>query len=274
MTWREKSSKDWLVQRNAILKYMKRSYYKCDTEKLHSELKTVFREKKDTQIAQQFGEKKTLYYSLKFILFVALSALKLNHYYIMGLLWYRTFLFEKDFVKEVLGSEKKNLLDIWAGSGTITENFEDFVEKIYCQEPSHSFQKILKKRWYTIVKEQSTEKYEVITLFNVIDVCSHPEKIIESAKKHSDKNSIIIISLPFPVCAQSWDNKNIRKTNQLSQPKEMNFEEAVSDFYVHFLKKHTLRVNYFTRLPYIVSLPETQKTAIYDNGLFVCKLLP
>ena len=105
----------------------------------------------------------------------------------------------------------------------------------------------------------------------MIDVCSHPEKIIESAKKHCDKNGIIIISLPFPVCARSWNNKNIRKTNQLSQPKDMIFEEAVSDFYIHFLKQHTLRVTYFTRLPYIVSLPETQKTAIYDNGLFVCQ---
>lgn len=271
MTWREKDPKNWLVQRNAILKYMKKWYYKCYTKKLHSELKTVFRQKNATRATQQFVERKTFFYGLKFILFVALSALKLNHYYIMGLLWYKTFLFEKDFVREVLGAKKKNLLDIWAGSGTITENFEDFVEKICCQEPSHSFQKILKKRWYIIVEEQSTEKYEVITLFNVIDVCSHPEKIIESAKKHCDKNGIIIISLPFPVCARSWNNKNIRKTNQLSQPKDMIFEEAVSDFYIHFLKQHTLRVTYFTRLPYIVSLPETQKTAIYDNGLFVCQ---
>lgn len=105
----------------------------------------------------------------------------------------------------------------------------------------------------------------------MIDICNLPEKTLESAQKKSDDNGIIIISLPFPVCARSWDNKNIRKTNQLSQSKEMSFEEAVSDFYVNFLKKHKLKVTYFTRLPYIVSLPETQKSATYDNGLFVCK---
>ncbi len=122
-----------------------------------------------------------------------------------------------------------------------------------------------------MVQENNTKKYDVITLFNVIDMCSYPKKVIEFARKKSDNNGIIIISLPFPVCAQSWDNKNIRKTNQLSQSKSISFEEAVSDFYVNFLKKQNLRVTYFTRLPYIVSLPETQKTAIYDSGLFVCE---
>jgi hypothetical protein len=52
--------------------------------------------------------------------------------------------------------------------------------------------------------------------------------------------------------------------------KEKSFEEAVSDFYGDFIEKNGLKVEYFTRLPYIVSLPETQKTTVYDNGLFVC----
>jgi len=134
-----------------------------------------------------------------------------------------------------------------------------------------SFQKILRKKGYAILQENSTKRYDVITLFNVVDVCDSPEKIIEFARKKCDNNGVIIISLPFPVCARSWDNKNIKKTNQLSQSKNISFEEAVSDFYVNFLKKHNLRVTYFTRLPYIVSLPETQKSAIYDNGLFVCE---
>jgi hypothetical protein len=45
----------------------------------------------------------------------------------------------------------------------------------------------------------------------------------------------------------------------------------VSDFYNNFLRKHWLRAVAFTRLPYIVSLPETYKTTVYDNGLFICQ---
>lgn len=78
------------------------------------------------------------------------------------------------------------------------------------------------------------------------------------------------MSLPFPIKARSWDNKKITQTNLLTQKREKSFEAAVSDFYGDFIKKNDLKVKYFTRLPYIVSLPETQKTTVYDNGLFVC----
>ncbi len=65
---------------------MKKSYYKCDAEKLHIELKPVFKEKKIDAETIEFIEGTTFLYGIKFILFIMLSALKLNHYYIMGLL--------------------------------------------------------------------------------------------------------------------------------------------------------------------------------------------
>jgi DREV methyltransferase len=250
---------------------MRNLQYTCDTKNLHTELRKVFEERKADKETKQFQKKKTPFYGLKFILFVIMSAANIKHYYIMGLLWYRTFLLDEVFAKKLIGKKRKNLLDIWAGSGSITEKFESFIGKIYCQEPSLSFQKILRKKGYEIVGENDVWIYEVVTLFNVIDVCQHPEKVIESIHKHTDKNSIIIITLPLPICARSWDNRNIRDTNPLSQSKELSFEEAASDFYINFLQKNHLQVTYFTRLPYMVSLPETQKVAIYDNALFVCK---
>lgn len=271
MTWRERASNSWLALGNVILDYMRKLHYTCDTTKLHIDLRKVFREKKIDKETRQFRKKKTFLYGIKFILFVIMSVLKLRHYYIMGLLWYTTFIVDKNFAKELLGEKRKNLLDIWAGSGSITEKFEPLVEKIYCQEPSRSFQKILIKKGYSIIEENNSDMYEVITLLNVIDICSYPEQVIDFAYEHLESNGILIITLPFPICTQSWDIKNMRNTNQLSQSKEISFEKAVSNFYVNFLRIHNLQVTHFTRLPYIVSLPETQKTAIYDNGLFVCK---
>jgi len=130
---------------------------------------------------------------------------------------------------------------------------------------------MLKKRGYTIVEMKETKMYDVVTIFNVLDVCNIPEDILDYAIKHTNKNGSIIMSLPFPIHTRSWDNTKIQQTNHLSQPKNTTFEEAVSDFYMNFLKKYQLKVTFFTRLPYMVSLPETQKTTIYDNGLFVCQ---
>jgi hypothetical protein len=142
-----------------------------------------------------------------------------------------------------------------------------FVDEIYFIEPSLSFQKILNKKWY---HEHQGDIYDIVTLFNVLDVCDSPDETIQWAIKHLEKNGEIIISLPFPIKARSWDNRKITKTNLLTQKKGKSFEEAVSDFYEDFIEKNGLKVTYFTRLPYIVSLPETQKTTVYDNGLFVC----
>jgi|GEM_PF-1093147 len=123
---------------------------------------------------------------------------------------------------------------------------------------------------YNIVSTEDNTRYDVITMFNVLDICNEPEKLLYHAINHLEKNGNIILSVPFPIEVRSWDNRGVKKTNHLSQ-KNMTFEEAVSDFYITMLKKNGLKVTYFTRLPYIVSLPDSKKTTVYDNGLFVCE---
>ena len=110
-------------------------------------------------------------------------------------------------------------------------------------------------------------------MFNVLDICESPDTIMQKALKKIRKNGIIIVSLPFPILVRSWDDRSIRKTNTLVQDQEFSFEKATSLFYENFIKKYNLKVTYFTRLPYIVSLPESKKTTIYDNGLFVCRCI-
>jgi SAM-dependent methyltransferase len=126
----------------------------------------------------------------------------------------------------------KKLLDIGAWNGCISQQLSSFVDEIYFIEPSLSFQKILNKKWY---REHQGNTYDIITLFNVLDVCDSPDETIQSALKHLEKNGEIIISLPFPIKARSWDNRKITKTNLLTQSGEKTFEEAVSDFYRDFI---------------------------------------
>lgn len=123
---------------------------------------------------------------------------------------------------------------------------------------------------YNIVSMEDTNRYDIITMFNVLDICNDPEKLLRHAINHLTGDGIIIISVPFPIEVRSWDNRGVKKTNHLSQ-KNMSFEEAVSDFYTTLLAKNGLRLTFFTRLPYIVSLPDSKKTNVYDNGLFVCE---
>ena len=242
--------------------------YSCNKRKLHPQLQRVWEGQEYSREAETFKNRKSPFYGLKFICFVLLSVVGVKHYNIMGMLWYETYLLNEKNVQNILrGKKRKKLLDIGAWNGCISQQLSSFVDEIYFIEPSLSFQKILNKKWY---REHQGDTYDIVTLFNVLDVCDSPEETIQSALKHLEKNGEIIISLPFPIKARSWDNRKITKTNLLTQSGEKTFEEAVSDFYRDFIEKNGLKIEYFTRLPYIVSHPETQKTTVYDNGLFVC----
>jgi hypothetical protein len=63
-----------------------------------------------------------------------------------------------------------------------------------------------------------------VTIFNVLDICNDPEAIIADAKEALAPSGLIVISLPFPICTRSWDNRKIRKTNHLCQAKDTLFE--------------------------------------------------
>lgn len=246
-------------------------HYSCQKEKLHPGLRKVFSEKKIDKKTLDFQDRKTPLYSIKFFLFIFMSVLGFKHYNTMGLLGYETFLFDETFVGKLVGKRKKRtLLDIGAGDGSITKNFEPYTSYIACLEPSASFQRILKKRGYSIADATDKKTYDIVTLFNVLDICEKPKSVLQVARKHVSTDGILIITLPFPIKTRSWDISDIQRTNRLTQSPSLSFEEAVSDFYTDFLKKNNLEVTYFTRLPYIVSLPETQETSTYDNGLFVC----
>ncbi len=246
--------------------------YSCRKKKLHPDLQKVWREQKPNKDAEVFQQKENRFSSIKFIFFVLLSVAYIPHYTIMGLLGYETFLLNKKQIAHILGKRKyKTLLDIWSGSGCITREFESFVDTISYQEPSTSFQKILNRRGYRRDTDNAKTKYDIITLFNILDVCDNPQELVGKTIQKLHKEWVILISLPFPIWIKSWDNTHILETNTLAQAQDWDFESSVSSFYTDFLQKHNLRVTYFSRLPYIVSLPESKKTTVYDNGLFVCE---
>jgi 2-polyprenyl-3-methyl-5-hydroxy-6-metoxy-1,4-benzoquinol methylase len=270
MTWRGKRGKLTKKEKNHN-QSMKNLQYACRKSHLHADIRKVFIEKKIDEETIEFTKKEASQPIVNFFFFILMSVCGVKHYNTMGMLGYSTYLFDENFAKKLLQKKKKSLLDIGSGSGTITEKFETHVQQISCLEPSLSFQKILEKKGYVLIDTNETKKYEVITLFNVLDVCDEPESLIEFAIQHMTDDGLMIISIPFPIYARSWDNNWIQKTNHLTQAGDMTFEKSVSDFYLTILKKHHLKITYFTRLPYIVSLPETRKTTLYDNGLFVCE---
>lgn len=248
-------------------------HYKCDKEKLHREIQSVFYEQKDNWEAKAFKKRKNLFYRIKLVLFLWLSGIGFRHYDTMWILGYKSFLISTDLVKKIIWKnwQFKKMLDIGAGDWSITDKFTPYLGEVDCSELAVSFQKILKKKWFRLVHSYTENEYDFVSLFNVLDRCTHPERLLKEALLSMKKNGKIIISMPFPISLQSWWQSNIKNTNSLNQSQKDSFEKSVSDFYENFLLSHNLKVVLFTRLPYIVALPEEKKTTIYNNGLFVCQ---
>lgn len=268
MTWRALKP-NWHAGKTTILIIMPKLHYACTPEKLDPVLRNAFFLTKKTKETTTFLAKKTPFSQLKFMLFVLMSVCGISHYNIMGILWYETFLIDHGFVKNLCKKKKRlNFLDIGAWNGSITKVFESYIPQIFCHEPSPSFQKILRKRGYKIATEDGT--YDIVSIFNVLDICADPQEILNTALKNLAPSGMLIISLPFPIWTRSWDIRNIKKTNNLWQPKWKSFEMSASEFYDTFLRKNKLKVTGFTRLPYLVSRGECRDVAAYDNGLFIC----
>lgn len=103
---------------------MNKARYSCDVKKLHPDLQDVFHEKEEDEATRFFLEKKNSWFSIKFICFIALRVLGLKHYNTMGILGYSSYLFDRKFAEKIIMQKNaKNLLDIGAGSGHITEKF-------------------------------------------------------------------------------------------------------------------------------------------------------
>lgn len=97
---------------------MQKLFYACNKMKLDPELRHVFFVSERSKQAREFQLYKTSWYQIKFMIFVLMNVVGLSHYNIMGILGYRTFLFEEKIIKEHIQKRKKQktLLDIGAGN--------------------------------------------------------------------------------------------------------------------------------------------------------------
>lgn len=86
----------------------------------------------------KFQKKRTYLYYPKFWIYIFAKILGIKHYSIMNFIGYESFLFSKDFITTYIIPKKRPLflLDIGAGSGSITKKFEPYVSKIFFQETS------------------------------------------------------------------------------------------------------------------------------------------
>ena len=246
--------------------------YTCNIEKLHTDIQKVYQIGSESSESKKFQKIPIKYSNWTWWIILLLRICGLSHYDVMALLWYDSYLLDRNYIKSLFWDKKrKRLLDIGSGSGTITELFQPYVWEIVCQESSYLFRRRLIKKGLKIYKKWDKKAFDIILMFNVLDRCGDAEKMLKENINRLEKNGLMLISLPFPIQARHGNGLQNSKQKALSQKKDSSFEKGASSFYMSHLKKNNLSLVSFSRLPYIVLNPELSKITTFDNALFVCK---
>lgn len=242
----------------------------CDIDSLPRELQKVHTTLIQSKASKKFEETKTHFSPWTWLLICILRICGLSHYNTMAVLGYTSYLFDTGYIRDLLGKKKrKKLLDIWAGSWSITEVFKPYVEKIFYTESSYFFRRQLRKRGFLEYKKEEAN-FDIILMLNLLDRCTNAQKMIQKYREKLNENGLLIISLPFPIHARYGNWLSSRKQQKLTQDSTMSFESWVSIFYDEYIAKNNLKVKSFARTKYIVRNPELWKNACFDNAIFVC----
>lgn len=120
--------------------------YTCVQKKLNSELQKKYQPLSESPESIKFQNQPVKYSSLTWFIILFLRICGLSHYDTMALMGYDSYLLDQKYIKSILRNKKPNkLLDIGAGSGSITRLFQPFVDKIFYLESSYFFRRKLRK---------------------------------------------------------------------------------------------------------------------------------
>jgi SAM-dependent methyltransferase len=192
---------------------------------------------------------------------------------------YKMRLLSKSQWKELSGGGKK-LLDVGAGQGFITEEAKDVFEDIAVNELYFSMRKRLKRKGFRIVEgdfedgiDGVNEKFDVVSLLNVIDRCDKPLTLIRNCRYLLSDGGRLIIADPLPFKSAVLKRRHNGKPKETLPVSESKiWEECFTLFYNEVIKKNGLVVERLTRLPYL-SESEIHSDPIVslDDMVVVCR---
>ena len=172
---------------------------------------------------------------------------------------------------ELIGEPKQKLLDIGAGQGFVTEQAKNIFEQIFVTETSKSMLKILKRHGF-IIYNDSDEKFDVVSILNVLDRCDFPLDMLDNAVSKLKPDGILLIATPLPLNPYVRAAEGRREQKQpLPMIDNASWEKQLINFNQNILQKHNLEIVRFTRLPYIWKDVCPWCFSYLDDAVMACK---
>ncbi len=181
----------------------------------------------------------------------------------------------------LIGGLKEKLLDIGAGQGFATREARTVFKQISTTETSSSMLKILSKHGFVVFKEdlgvsipKDMEKYDVVSILNVLDRCDFPITMLRNAASLLKEDGLLIIAIALPIKAYVRAVKGARGQLQpLPTTLDLVWEKQMDYFNEQVLKVNDLEVVRWTRLPYIWKNGKPECFSYLDDAVMVCKMV-
>ena len=217
------------------------------------------------------------------LLLARLLSLALPDYEVHGLLGlYPMHLLSAAQWLQLAGGPKQKLLDIGAGQGFVTFKAKNTFKEISVTETSQSMLKILQKHGFIIYKKnlslplpEAEEKFDVISILNVLDRCDFPLTMLDNAVSLLKPDGLLIIATPLPLKPYVRDVGGKRDQRQaLPTMADPGWERQLNFFSEKILRPARLEITRFTRLPYIWKNGQPECFSYLDDAVMVCKKQP
>jgi SAM-dependent methyltransferase len=181
------------------------------------------------------------------------------------------------------------MLDIGAGDGGVTSKFEGFMDSITVTEVSKPMGTRLRERGYEVhVTPYITPElfptphtYDVVSIFNVLDRCDHPNDLLKAAirlMKPDTGRLVLAVVLPFSEFVEEGT-----KRRSVMQPLPMrgarcgdnaSFEASLSALITRVLLPLNLEIERLAKVPYLCQGDHNRPYYVLADAIIICRALP
>lgn len=194
---------------------------------------------------------------------------------------YRVCLLGKASFERLLeGAPRDSLLDVGAGSGSVTAELAPLFSRVVVTETSRGAVRTLSRRYETHaidLAEQPLprgERFSVVTLLHVLDRAPRPRSLLAAARERVAEGGRLLVACPLPIRAHVDRGGGATSDPDEWIDAEGTFEEALVSLVDKLLVPAGLEVERIARTTYLSQGDTKQRFYALDDALLVCRVPP
>lgn len=193
------------------------------------------------------------------------------------------FVFSRSQFVKLMGANDSwvanTMLDLGAGDGNVTSVIAPHFRDVHVTETSAGMRSILKEKGFRVVDAQSwaesATEYDVISLLNILDRCSHPRTMLTQAKNRlvpvTGRIVVALALAPFTPYVEDGtpDHLPVERVHL----KGHTFEEQVASVQETLFTPLGLETERWTRVPYLCEGDLGQSFYWLQDAIFILRPL-